>query len=515
VTSRLRLLTTDPNTLQAEDKLAEARQALAAGHKLEARHGAWEALAVDRENVKAWLMLAALASPRASVNYIKHALELRPHNPVAQRALEWAEARLIAQGERATPSGGVEAFQQVPIVEPPPPESQPEPATTLVHAPEAKAAASALEPPATEAQTAEEELENTPPRGSPAATLMHDLVPLPSEASPEVAEAGAPPSPDETVAEVVLPGEAEAAPAAQGAATDETVAEITLPEEAEAAEPRREPEPEEAAPGETVAEVALPEEAEAAPAEPAETKATPDETVAEVALPVEDVEEDESPTSPHKAVSGPKPSNHTSMTLLVLAVVLLAGVLAAVYLGHGTARAARPAAVAAAPLDSFQKSTLAPAPTDTPTVTPSPSPTPPFTPTPSITPTPPPFEAWAGGGEARWIDVNLSLQELTAMDGESPVETFAVSTGLWNTPTVTGDFHVYVKYPAADMSGPGYYLPQVPYVMYFYRDYGIHGTYWHNNFGHPMSHGCVNMRTDQAGWLYNWASVGTLVHVHD
>jgi lipoprotein-anchoring transpeptidase ErfK/SrfK len=49
--------------------------------------------------------------------------------------------------------------------------------------------------------------------------------------------------------------------------------------------------------------------------------------------------------------------------------------------------------------------------------------------------------------------------------------------------------------------------------MYFYKGYGIHGTYWHNNFGVPMSHGCVNMRTSDAGWLYYWASEGTLVHV--
>jgi lipoprotein-anchoring transpeptidase ErfK/SrfK len=71
-----------------------------------------------------------------------------------------------------------------------------------------------------------------------------------------------------------------------------------------------------------------------------------------------------------------------------------------------------------------------------------------------------------------------------------------------------------VKYRYADMSGPGYYLPNVPYVMYFYRGYGIHGTYWHNNFGTPMSHGCVNFPTDDAGWLFDFASVGTVVNVH-
>jgi lipoprotein-anchoring transpeptidase ErfK/SrfK len=64
------------------------------------------------------------------------------------------------------------------------------------------------------------------------------------------------------------------------------------------------------------------------------------------------------------------------------------------------------------------------------------------------------------------------------------------------------------------MSGPGYYLPNVPYVMYFYRGYGLHGTYWHHNIGTPMSHGCVNLPTAEAGWLFNWASVGTKVVTH-
>jgi lipoprotein-anchoring transpeptidase ErfK/SrfK len=51
--------------------------------------------------------------------------------------------------------------------------------------------------------------------------------------------------------------------------------------------------------------------------------------------------------------------------------------------------------------------------------------------------------------------------------------------------------------------------------MYFYKSYGIHGTYWHHNFGHPMSHGCVNMYTPDAEWMYYWASVGTLVNIHN
>jgi len=89
-----------------------------------------------------------------------------------------------------------------------------------------------------------------------------------------------------------------------------------------------------------------------------------------------------------------------------------------------------------------------------------------------------------------------------------------VSTGLPGTPTVTGRYSIYQKAASQAMSGPGYYLPNVPWVMYFYRGYSFHGTYWHNNFGHPMSHGCVNMRTPDAKWLYDWAPIGTLVVVH-
>lgn len=120
----------------------------------------------------------------------------------------------------------------------------------------------------------------------------------------------------------------------------------------------------------------------------------------------------------------------------------------------------------------------------------------------------------SSGNGVRWIDVDLTNQRVYAYEGDVIVNAFIVSTGTWLTPTVTGQYKIYVKYRSAKMSGPGYYLPNVPYIMYFYKGYGLHGTYWHNNFGTPMSHGCVNLRTDDAAWLYDWASVGTLVNVH-
>ena len=116
--------------------------------------------------------------------------------------------------------------------------------------------------------------------------------------------------------------------------------------------------------------------------------------------------------------------------------------------------------------------------------------------------------------DGRWIDVNLSEQQIYAYEGDVLVNSFIVSTGVYGTPTITGEFHIYVKVPMQDMSGPGYYLPDVPWVMFFHDDYGFHGTYWHNNFGTPMSRGCVNLRTEDAEWLYHWASVGTSVIVH-
>jgi hypothetical protein len=180
-------------------------------------------------------------------------------------------------------------------------------------------------------------------------------------------------------------------------------------------------------------------------------------------------------------------------------------------------------------------------PTPTPTNTPTPTPTPTETPTPTDTPTPIPTDTplptdtpvptepppptdepgpvFAGlpdgvGAGERWIDVDLTNQRTFAYEGSTLVNSFVVSTGTWQHPTVTGTYKVYVKYRYADMRGPGYYLADVPYVMYFYQGYGLHGTYWHHNFGTPMSHGCINLTIGEAGWLFDWASVGTVVHIH-
>ena len=89
-----------------------------------------------------------------------------------------------------------------------------------------------------------------------------------------------------------------------------------------------------------------------------------------------------------------------------------------------------------------------------------------------------------------------------------------VSTGLARTPTPVGNLPRADQIRSQTMSGPGYRLPNVQWVMYFVGDYALHGTYWHHNFGHPMSHGCVNLTNADARFLYNWAAYGTQVVVH-
>jgi LysM repeat protein len=116
-------------------------------------------------------------------------------------------------------------------------------------------------------------------------------------------------------------------------------------------------------------------------------------------------------------------------------------------------------------------------------------------------------------GVGREILVDLSTQMVYAFEDGVLQHSALSSTGLPATPTVQGDFNIWHKTPAQTMSGPGYYLPNVEWVMYFYQGYGLHGTYWHTNFGQPMSHGCVNLTNADAQWFYNFASLGTPVHV--
>lgn len=156
-----------------------------------------------------------------------------------------------------------------------------------------------------------------------------------------------------------------------------------------------------------------------------------------------------------------------------------------------------------------------------------------ITPTPTNTPTPTPtwvstFQAPQYGAPAsrpfgvksdeKWIDVNLSTQTLNAYEGNNLMYTTLVSSGTDDHPTVTGMFRVWLRFESQTMDGAllgyDYYLENVPYVMYFFEDYALHGAFWHNNFGYQMSHGCVNLSPSDAGWLYSWSEYGTVVNVH-
>ncbi len=129
--------------------------------------------------------------------------------------------------------------------------------------------------------------------------------------------------------------------------------------------------------------------------------------------------------------------------------------------------------------------------------------------------------ATAGAQDAeRWIEINLSAQHLVAWEGDVPVYETAVSTGRAGFETPAGGYRIERKFAAQDLAGSlggeEWYVPGVPHVMYFTdRGHALHGTYWHDNFGAPMSHGCVNLPLAVAAWLYDWAPVGTWLEISD
>ena len=119
------------------------------------------------------------------------------------------------------------------------------------------------------------------------------------------------------------------------------------------------------------------------------------------------------------------------------------------------------------------------------------------------------------------IEVNLSRQVLAAYEHEQVVFETTISSGITtanqdpkalSTQTPTGEFRILSKYPSKHMGNGNlfatpedYELPGVPWTCFFHEaGYAFHGTYWHDNFGAPMSRGCVNMRIEEAKWLFRW-----------
>jgi len=124
--------------------------------------------------------------------------------------------------------------------------------------------------------------------------------------------------------------------------------------------------------------------------------------------------------------------------------------------------------------------------------------------------------------EEKRIEISLADQTLTAYEGSEMVLHTRVSTGIHidnppngiPTDTPRGRFFIQTKFPSRHM-GDGrlnsdinaYELPGVPWTSVFHEwGVALHGTYWHDNFGRIMSHGCVNMRNADAKWIYRWTT---------
>lgn len=110
------------------------------------------------------------------------------------------------------------------------------------------------------------------------------------------------------------------------------------------------------------------------------------------------------------------------------------------------------------------------------------------------------------------IKVNLAEQRLSYYFGDKLLDNFLISSGLSYTPTPVGEFTILDKVPVKHYGGVGFDYPNTKWNLHFTTQklrYYIHGAYWHNNFGQPMSHGCINVDYKNMEPLYQWAQVGT------
>jgi lipoprotein-anchoring transpeptidase ErfK/SrfK len=385
--------------IESRNAVSKAREALKNGSMTEARQWAERAAELAPQSEDPWLILAAVVSPRESVNYIRKALDVNPNSPRAKKGMEWAMQKLGETPKaRISPEGGKQ----------------------------------------TQGAARSEDVKN-PKKRNPILPIL-----------------------------LILMGCAVFAFAAWSAVTSPVLASIL----------------------------------NIAPTPQVESK------------------------PPFAQVNIAKP---TAAAVLPMAQVIDPTVTFTAQPTMTPTQESQPEVAAIPPTDIPTLEVLV-LPTDTPYVEPATAlpeatsetgavyaeivadtPTPEFT-EPTVTPNAPPQVA-VGNGE-HWIDVDLTQQRVYAYAGDTLMNSFIVSTGTWQTPTVTGKYNIWIKLRSTTMTGPGYYLPNVPFTMYFYKGYGIHGTYWHNNFGTPMSHGCVNLSIPDAEWLYNFSSVGTLVNVH-
>jgi hypothetical protein len=125
--------------------------------------------------------------------------------------------------------------------------------------------------------------------------------------------------------------------------------------------------------------------------------------------------------------------------------------------------------------------------------------------------------AWAARGQ-KWIDVSIERQSLVAYEGTRPVYVTLVSTGAdglgdpkTTRSTIQGLFRIHTKHVTVTMDGDEededpFDFRDVPFVQYFTEGFAFHAAYWHDDFGTPRSHGCVNMSPLDAAWLFEWTT---------
>ena len=410
--------------VESREALSYAREALKNGAMAEARQWAERSAELAPQSEDPWLILAAVASPRESVEYIRKALELSPDSLRAKKGMEWALQRL---GE--TPGTNAAAPEEKPKAqEKKSPVKNTKKRSSLLPILLGLTGLAVLVFAAWSAV-------NSPVLASILNIFASAPASQPAERQPFAQVDIAKPSAENTLAaQIVKPT------ATRTAIATQTVRATAQPE---------------------VAGVIIDPTATQKPvaAIPTSTK-----TVEVVVIPADTATVDPAvlPTNTISADSSTATPEATSVPGVVLAEIVV---------DTPTPEGA------AAPVDSTE------------------------------------VPISYGNGE-HWIDVDLSQQRVYAYEGDTIVNSFLVSTGTWQTPTVTGRYNIWIKLRSTTMSGPGYYLTNVPFTMYFYKGYGLHGTYWHNNFGTPMSHGCVNLATPDAEWLYNFSSVGTVVNVH-
>ncbi len=147
-------------------------------------------------------------------------------------------------------------------------------------------------------------------------------------------------------------------------------------------------------------------------------------------------------------------------------------------------------------------------------------------------------QGFAASGK-KWIDVSIRKQLLVAYEGRRAVYATLVSTGIGGMgdpkatrATVRGAFLIHAKHVSGTMGGDeatdSYDLRDVPYIQYFFEGYALHGAFWHDDFGKPRSHGCINLAPADAAWLFEWtfpvvppewhgavsAEGSTLIYIH-